>query len=206
MDHEKQQREDEEGGNATNDQTHSTGHWVKQTVAICYIKRTKQACYFCWRLIFLDDVLSVTERERSENSLAWFNTSPHIKNVRQLWIIRWFICLLQGDLSVSSNILIGKRDKVSKGSGPWEQEGGKINSILHTRFSPRHGCCCYTREDSKPGSHGKGLRTGTSTHYFCTASGHLPLHISNTAIIIKLSAPKLHVSLVLRLAPLSDRN
>ena len=34
VDHEEQQREDEEGGNAADDQTHSTGHGVKEAVPI----------------------------------------------------------------------------------------------------------------------------------------------------------------------------
>lgn len=35
VDHEKQQGQDEEGGDATNDQTHPTGHGVEQAVPIC---------------------------------------------------------------------------------------------------------------------------------------------------------------------------
>lgn len=34
VDHEKQQREDEEGGNAADDQAHPTGHGVKQAATI----------------------------------------------------------------------------------------------------------------------------------------------------------------------------
>lgn len=35
VDHEEQQREDEEGRNAADDQTHSTGHGVEEAGPIC---------------------------------------------------------------------------------------------------------------------------------------------------------------------------
>lgn len=38
------------------------------------------------------------------------------------------------------------------------------------------------KENSKPGSYGKGLRTGISTQYFYVTSGHLNLSIPNNKI------------------------
>lgn len=44
--HEEQQGEDEEGGDAAHDQAHSTGHGVKQAVAICSSNIEKQPVIF----------------------------------------------------------------------------------------------------------------------------------------------------------------